>query len=59
LRGVRNLDSGPVLRLVESGPHVEETVRCDAAGELEVQLRVLEDGFSNTVRIARRGAAKH
>ncbi|HYZ89533.1 MAG TPA: Hsp70 family protein [Myxococcales bacterium] len=58
LRGVRNLDSVPVLRLGESGPHVEETVRCDAAGELEIQLRVLEDGFSNTVRIARRGAAK-
>ena len=48
------LASVPVSRLGE-GPHVEETVRCDAAGELEVQLRVLEDGFSNTVRIARRG----
>jgi molecular chaperone DnaK len=56
LRGVRDLASVPVSRLDESGPHVEETVRCDAAGELEVQLRVLEDGFSNTVRIARRGA---
>lgn len=55
LRGVRDLASVPVSRLGE-GPHVEETVRCDAAGELEVQLRVLEDGFSNTVRIARRGA---
>jgi len=54
LRGVRDLASVPVSRLGE-GPHVEETVRCDAAGELEVQLRVLEDGFSNTVRIARRG----
>jgi molecular chaperone DnaK len=56
LRGVRDLASIPVSRLDESGPHVEETVRCDAAGELEVQLRVVEDGFSNTVRIARRGA---
>ena len=46
----------PVARLDGDGPTVEETVRCDAAGELEVQLRVLEDGFSNTVRIARRGA---
>jgi molecular chaperone DnaK len=57
LRGVRDLASVPVSRLGESGPHVEETVRCDAAGELEVELRVLEDGFSNTVRIARRGSS--
>jgi molecular chaperone DnaK (HSP70) len=55
LRGVRDLMSVPVARLDADGPTVEETVRCDAAGELEVQLRVLEDGFSNTVRIARRG----
>ena len=57
LRGVRDLASVPVRRLDGDGPQVEETVRCDAAGELEVQLRVLDDGFSNTVRIARRGAA--
>jgi molecular chaperone DnaK len=56
LRGVRDLMAIPVARLERDGPTVEETVRCDAAGELEVQLRVLEDGFSNTVRIARRGA---
>ena len=56
LRAVRDLTSIPVARLPGDGPNVEETVRCDAAGELEVQLRVLEDGFSNTVRIARRGA---
>src|SRR5438309_7325555 len=55
LREVRDLASVPVRRLDRDGPQVEETVRCDAAGELEVQLRVLEDGFSNTVRIARRG----
>jgi len=57
LRGVRDLASVPVRRLDGDGPQVEETVRCDAAGELEVQLRVLDDGFSNTVRIARRGVA--
>ena len=54
LREVRDLASVPVRRLDRDGPQVEETVRCDAAGELEVQLRVLDDGFSNTVRIARR-----
>jgi molecular chaperone DnaK (HSP70) len=57
LRAVRDLATVPVRRLDGSGPQVEETVRCDAAGELEVQLRVLDDGFSNTVRIARRGTA--
>jgi molecular chaperone DnaK (HSP70) len=57
LRSVRDLASVPVRRLDGDGPQVEETVRCDAAGELEVQLRVLDDGFSNTVRIARRGVA--
>ncbi len=56
LRDVSDLSSVPVERLDADGPHVEETVRCDAAGELEVQLRVLEDGFGSTVRIARRGA---
>src|SRR5713101_6040493 len=57
LRAVRDLATVPVRRLDGDGPQVEETVRCDAAGELEVQLRVLDDGFSNTVRIARRGIA--
>ncbi|HEX9574890.1 MAG TPA: Hsp70 family protein, partial [Myxococcales bacterium] len=57
LRAVRDLATVPVRRLDGDGPQVEETVRCDAAGELEVQLRVLDDGFSNTVRIARRGNA--
>src|SRR3954469_21741848 len=46
LRAVRDLAAGAVPRLDGNGPQVEETVRCDAAGELEVQLRVLDDGFS-------------
>ena len=57
LRAVRDLAAVPVHRLDGDGPQVEETVRCDAMGELEVQLRVLDDGFCNTVRIARRGVA--
>ena len=57
LRAVRDLAAVPVHRLDGDGPQVEETVRCDATGELEVQLRVLDDGFCNTVRIARRGVA--
>jgi len=57
LRSVEDLAAVRVARLEGEGPRVEETVRCDAAGELEVQLRVLDDGFTSTVRIGRRGAA--
>jgi hypothetical protein len=46
----------PVSRLEREGPQIEETVRCDAAGELEVELRNLDAGYASAVRIARRGA---
>jgi molecular chaperone DnaK (HSP70) len=55
LRG-RDLAGIAVSRLDEEGPHIEETVRCDAAGELEVELRNLDAGYASAVRIARRGA---
>jgi molecular chaperone DnaK (HSP70) len=58
LRGERALASVPVRRLEGEGPRIEEIVRCDAAGELEVELRVLDDGFASTVRIARRGSTR-
>ena len=54
LRGERDLTRVPVRRH-EPGPEVEETYRCTAAGTLEVELRVLDDGYSNTLQIGRRG----
>ncbi|MFL5374595.1 MAG: Hsp70 family protein [Myxococcales bacterium] len=56
LRG-RDLARVPVARLVGEGPRIEEIVRCGAAGELEVELKNLDDGYHSSVRIGRRGAA--
>jgi molecular chaperone DnaK (HSP70) len=49
----RDLSRVPVERLGE-GPLIEEVYRCGADGTVEAQLRVLDDGFERTVRIARR-----
>jgi molecular chaperone DnaK (HSP70) len=53
----RDLAAIPVARLDGQGPEIEETVRCDAAGELEVELRNLDAGYGSAVRIARRGVS--
>jgi molecular chaperone DnaK (HSP70) len=52
LRG-RDLAGVPVRRLGD-GPEVEETYRCAADGTVEANLRVLDDGFERTLRLARR-----
>jgi molecular chaperone DnaK (HSP70) len=44
----------PVRRLQQGGPEVEEVYRCGADGTVEASLRVLDDGFERTVRLARR-----
>ncbi len=44
----------PVRRLAQRGPEVEEVYRCGADGTVEASLRVLDDGFERTVRLARR-----
>jgi molecular chaperone DnaK (HSP70) len=53
LRDVADLSHVAVER-TESGPEVEEVIRYSAAGEVEVELRVLADGYSRTSRIAAR-----
>jgi len=57
LRGASDLRGVEVQRLASEGPEVEEIYRCTAAGALEVELRVLDDGFASQLRIARKGAA--
>ena len=56
LRG-RDLARVAVARLPSEGPRIEETVRCGADGELEVELKNLDDGYHSSVRIGRRGVA--
>ena len=53
-RDVADLSQVAVER-TERGPEVEEVIRYSAAGEVEVELRVLSDGYSRTSRIAARG----
>jgi len=49
-----DLSGVPVRRLSQGGPEVEEVYRCGADGTVEASLRVLDDGFERTVRLARR-----
>jgi molecular chaperone DnaK (HSP70) len=49
-----DLSGVPVQRLTSGGPEVEEVYRCGADGTVEASLRVLDDGFERTVRLARR-----
>src|SRR3954464_2132648 len=49
----RDLSGVPVERLGE-GPLVEELYNCGADGTVEASLRVLDDGFERTIRLARR-----
>ena len=53
LRGANDLSGVPVRRLGE-GPEVEEVYRCAPDGTVEASLRVLDDGFERTLRLARR-----
>lgn len=53
LRG-KDLLGVPVQRLAGEGPEVEEIFRCRPDGTVEASLRVLDDGFERTVRLARR-----
>ena len=55
LRGEPDLASVPVRRLLEPGPEIEETFRVTAGGALEIELRVLDDGYGRELRIAREG----
>jgi len=60
LRAEQDLASVPVERH-QPGPNpwpeIEETYRYTAEGTLEVELRVLDDGYSSTLQIGRRGAS--
>ena len=56
LRETADLASVPVLRSGEQ-PEVEEVIRAFPGGEIELELRVLEDGFSRKARISPRGTA--
>src|SRR6266849_2621577 len=49
-----DLSSVGVERLPREGPEVEEIYRCAPDGTVEASLRVLDDGFERTMRLARR-----
>jgi molecular chaperone DnaK len=55
LRDTEDLSGVEVERGGEQ-PEVEEVIRAFPGGEVEVELRVLEDGFSRTAKISPRGA---
>ena len=55
LRGAADLASVPVRRLAEPGPEIEETFRVTSGGALEVELRVLGDGYGRELRVSRKG----
>ena len=52
LRGRLDLADIAVRRM--EGPEIEEQYRVTETGALEVQLRVLDDGYSATLQLARR-----
>jgi hypothetical protein len=54
LRGRADLASVPVVR-TPVGPELEEVVRAFPSGEVEVELRVLGDGYREVLRVAPRG----
>jgi molecular chaperone DnaK (HSP70) len=54
LRSRSDLSSVGVERLLREGPEVEEIYRCAPDGTVEASLRVLDDGFERTMRLARR-----
>src|SRR5712691_481537 len=54
LRSRSDLSSVGVERLPREGPEVEEIYRCAPDGTVEASLRVLDDGFERTMRLARR-----
>jgi molecular chaperone DnaK (HSP70) len=54
LRSRSDLSSVCVERLLREGPEVEEIYRCAPDGTVEASLRVLDDGFERTMRLARR-----
>lgn len=56
LRDRGDLTGVPVKRIGQ-GPEIEERYHCTSAGTFEVTLAVLDDGFSQTFRIASRGGA--
>jgi molecular chaperone DnaK (HSP70) len=55
LRDTEDLSGVEVERGGER-PEVEEVIRAFPGGEVEVELRVLEDGFTRTAKISPRGA---
>ena len=56
LRDEKKLDDLLVTRMDQTGPVIEEKYECSAAGTLQVTVTVLDDGFSQTYKVARRSA---
>ena len=54
LRQANDLSRVDVRRLAGPGPEVEERYSCTSAGTFEVTLSCVEDGWSQTYRIASR-----
>ena len=59
LRKRDDLETVSVERLTHDGPQVEERYRCSSAGTLEVALTVLDDGYSQTFKVARPARRAH
>ncbi len=55
LRSREDLAEEAVLRTNGTGPEIEETYQCAAAGTVEVTLTDLSDGYSRTYRLGRPG----
>lgn len=53
LRGLEDLGRVDVTRWDDTGPAVEERYICSDAGAVEVEVTVLDDGYSSRFRLAR------
>ena len=58
-KSLRDRDDLSQVAVERSGeqPEVEEVIRAFSSGEVEVELRVLEDGYSRKAKISPRGSA--
>jgi hypothetical protein len=56
LRERADLHGIPVARLAGDGPEIEERYECSSSGLFRATLTCLEDGWSRSFQIARRGA---